>query len=624
MKHGMSKYLILILCVICVLLSGCSMMNTPAYEPSRRISDAEASEQAHVYAVEQSAQIEIESQSPLDLRTTISSESLSAPTEPVQELSLTLHFETGDTQLSSAEITQLESAAQVLNSDPLAKAIIEGHTDSVGEAEYNVKLSRERAEKLCALLASEYGVAPEQLRVEAHGEELPLADNGSIEGRRMNRRVTLALFPVWKQPGGGSADEAYREQKTAQAIDLLENGDPQSAYDILSELVRVYPEDDTINFQMGMASFKLGNFPMALFAFERILMRRPDLDRVRLELAVTYSAMEQYEHAKREFETVLSHNPPEQVQKNIETYLAAMESGGGSVAGDTDVSGKVSVSWFHDTNVNVGPRNKEIGTSIGTVLLTDDSSPRKDEGIMASASMSVTHNVSDTFALFTEIGHSQKRHFHENNFDLITYNASPGLRVVMDEHLLQVQGRYQHLDYDASPLMDIYGPRMTYAYMATENVQLITDMFYELRDHRVESERDSHYFSGGEYLRVFWGERGNEFMTGVRLFTERALESRFTNRGIELMGYVDFKFDHEITPYLMLSYRGTEWDGRHSALAADDRFDQLVRMQIGATVELFLEGLTLGAALEVLNNTSTFDASSYNKYTPSISLSYEF
>ena len=68
-----------------------------------------------------------------------------------------------------------------------------GHTDSTGDDAYNLDLSRRRAEAAARYL-EEHGVARAALTVEGHGESRPVAENGSPEGRRKNRRVEIVII----------------------------------------------------------------------------------------------------------------------------------------------------------------------------------------------------------------------------------------------------------------------------------------------------------------------------------------------------------------------------------------------------------------------------------------------
>lgn len=85
----------------------------------------------------------------------------------------------------------LKDAAQYLVEVPTLKAQIVGHTDSVGSEEYNMNLSKRRAESVKDLLIKKYKIAPERLEAVGKGEGSPVAENGTRQGRAQNRRVEL-------------------------------------------------------------------------------------------------------------------------------------------------------------------------------------------------------------------------------------------------------------------------------------------------------------------------------------------------------------------------------------------------------------------------------------------------
>jgi OOP family OmpA-OmpF porin len=73
--------------------------------------------------------------------------------------------------------------------DQLKKITIEGHTDSVGSADYNQKLSQRRADAVKAYLIEKGGIDADRLTAIGYGEDRPVASNATEEGRRKNRRV---------------------------------------------------------------------------------------------------------------------------------------------------------------------------------------------------------------------------------------------------------------------------------------------------------------------------------------------------------------------------------------------------------------------------------------------------
>jgi outer membrane protein OmpA-like peptidoglycan-associated protein len=71
---------------------------------------------------------------------------------------------------------------------------VEGHTDSTGDAAYNMLLGEQRAMAVRDYLAKAHGIALSRLEVISYGEEEPAADNSTREGRAQNRRVVIRVL----------------------------------------------------------------------------------------------------------------------------------------------------------------------------------------------------------------------------------------------------------------------------------------------------------------------------------------------------------------------------------------------------------------------------------------------
>jgi OOP family OmpA-OmpF porin len=76
---------------------------------------------------------------------------------------------------------------------PKTTAVIEGHTDEVGSAADNMKLSERRAENVVTYLVDRGGIARSRLKSVGYGETRPIADNSTQEGKRLNRRINAII-----------------------------------------------------------------------------------------------------------------------------------------------------------------------------------------------------------------------------------------------------------------------------------------------------------------------------------------------------------------------------------------------------------------------------------------------
>lgn len=95
--------------------------------------------------------------------------------------------------LNSDSRTNLEKLATTLKKYEDTNILIEGHTDSVGEEDYNMSLSRERAYAVQSYLGN-LGVANSRLSSVGYGESMPISTNETEAGMAQNRRVEVAIY----------------------------------------------------------------------------------------------------------------------------------------------------------------------------------------------------------------------------------------------------------------------------------------------------------------------------------------------------------------------------------------------------------------------------------------------
>ncbi|MDR1041367.1 MAG: OmpA family protein [Deltaproteobacteria bacterium] len=85
--------------------------------------------------------------------------------------------------------SEVERAATFLNQHPGSTAVVEGHTDSRGNDDYNQRLSERRATAVRDYLVTQFGIAPSRVTSVGYGETRPIATNETDAGRAQNRRV---------------------------------------------------------------------------------------------------------------------------------------------------------------------------------------------------------------------------------------------------------------------------------------------------------------------------------------------------------------------------------------------------------------------------------------------------
>ncbi|MEL6390096.1 MAG: thrombospondin type 3 repeat-containing protein [Bacteroidota bacterium] len=105
-----------------------------------------------------------------------------------------VQFESANSAIKQQSFDVLTQIAEIMERYPDFNLSIEGHTDSQGQASDNLQLSEQRA-RACYIFLRDSGVSQERMSYAGYGETRPIANNQTVSGRTLNRRVEFALIP---------------------------------------------------------------------------------------------------------------------------------------------------------------------------------------------------------------------------------------------------------------------------------------------------------------------------------------------------------------------------------------------------------------------------------------------
>ena len=106
---------------------------------------------------------------------------------------LDIEFEIKQDDMQREEKEKLAVLGTFMKKYPNTTAVIEGHSDDVGESEFNQKLSQKRADSVVNYLVNDLKIAPSRLSAVGYGETRPIADNDTSEGKQANRRINAVI-----------------------------------------------------------------------------------------------------------------------------------------------------------------------------------------------------------------------------------------------------------------------------------------------------------------------------------------------------------------------------------------------------------------------------------------------
>jgi OmpA-OmpF porin, OOP family len=102
-------------------------------------------------------------------------------------------FEVGNAKIDPESYSELDLLVNMMQENPTMIIQLEGHTDFVGAASDNLKLSQRRVESVKAYLASK-GIAKSRLKTKAFGGAQPISRDNTPEAHRLNRRVEVRIL----------------------------------------------------------------------------------------------------------------------------------------------------------------------------------------------------------------------------------------------------------------------------------------------------------------------------------------------------------------------------------------------------------------------------------------------
>ncbi|MFT7432745.1 MAG: tetratricopeptide (TPR) repeat protein [Alphaproteobacteria bacterium] len=161
------------------------------------------------------------------------------------------------------------------------------------------------------------------------------------------------------------------------------------------------PDNLNSNYRYAKLAEKLGKYYASIAAYERMLMADPSLDRVKLDLALTYMKMSNFVEAKRLFLEVKLKNPPEAVLKNINNMLARIEKG----VKKHHLSANLTLGYTSDSNPSASPNSGAVDV-FGVGIPIDDAT-----GAASDEQKFVYANISHSYIMPSALKHSWNTEF---------------------------------------------------------------------------------------------------------------------------------------------------------------------------------------------------------------------
>ncbi len=215
--------------------------------------------------------------------------------------------------------------------------------------------------------------------------------------------------------------EKPQDQKTQKASAKI----PPAAYlEILLKKITEDPSNLKLNFEYATLAKKMGLLDEAISAYERMLIHKPDLPRVKLDLALAYMQLKDFSRAEKLFNEVLEGNPPEAVKQNISAMLARI----GAAQKRHKLTGSLGFGYASDSNASAAPNSGTVSVFDVLVPVGDGGGEDADESIFTTASVnhSYTFNHQKGYTWDTSLSVYKTEQMSIDTLDLTVYNVKTG------------------------------------------------------------------------------------------------------------------------------------------------------------------------------------------------------
>lgn len=324
------------------------------------------------------------------------------------------------------------------------------------------------------------------LSFQAHAQDDGmLQDNAARE--LLNRSADDPLINQIKQQvrqdGAPLDTNAAATQLDSNVLDQLPSPEKLAR---LQQLINAEPNNLDHYFAYAQTAAALGDLDGATSAYQSMLARDPNLDRVRLDLGATYIRMGRLEEAQTELQRVLDRDPPEQVRNNINDILAQIE---GELR-EHHVGGSVSFGVNHDSNGN-------SAASTDSILIFDTEIPlranqRKQEDLQLFAAASLYHTYTPNWGKGDDIALSwkslgayyQTEQSSLETLDLQVFSLRTGPEFLWKESGFKLAPTlaYNHITLDGHTYLRSSAAELYAEYPINQSVQLYGSVKGEKRD----------------------------------------------------------------------------------------------------------------------------------------------
>jgi tetratricopeptide (TPR) repeat protein len=368
-----------------------------------------------------------------------------------------------------------------------------------------------------------------------------------------------------------------------QARSMLDKGQAQQVFDLLSPLEATRAGDPDFDTTLGIAANETGQFTRAVFALERVLATQPENSRARAELGRALFSVGDSQASRRVFLETKRESIPQAAADTIDQYLQAIERS--EEAARSTVRPYAEATIGYDTNINSGPGNANIAVPVfgGEIFtLTPSGIQTKDYFTSLGAGATGRYVVDPRWSAIGNLSGNTRVNgkYKDFNTSQLDINAGASYRYKQHEFSGVVQaGTYS---VNGSRARDQYGLVGEWAYRPDEFQQWGTYLQWGKLTYPAQSTRDAVRTVAGTTYACAFGS-GMVIFGGAYVGREKERATGFPQLGHELFGLrigIQRSIGEGLAVFGNVSYEDRKYNGQ-DPLFLVTRHDRQTNLNIG-------------------------------------------
>ena len=277
------------------------------------------------------------------------------------------------------------------------------------------------------------------------------------------RKLLACLLIGWSLSAQAAPYDEIRQ--------LLSAGRYNAAYEQALLLRSEHEGEPEFDLIFANAALDSGHLSEGVLALERVVSQQPDNHNARLALARGYYLVGDDVRARREFERVLATQPPEQVTRTIQSYLAAIRQR--EARYETTARAYVQLGIGRDSNINSASEGG-LADNLLPIQLSPDATRVADSFYELALGGVVDHPLTRRTALFGTLDGVLHNHMHEDQFDSGLLTGQGGVKWLRDRFMAKGSIVAQQFTIDNSVSRNLYGAsgELLYSLNARQSVGL--------------------------------------------------------------------------------------------------------------------------------------------------------